>query len=641
MDADDYKIEAILKEDRRFLVPIYQRKFQWRDNRLNPFWEDVSAKATEAIYDESKFEHYMGALILSPIDQGSQIGLTPIVQIVDGQQRLTTFQIFLAALRETARFYECEDFLQHIDGYIFNKPKSKDQDPLTKYKLMPTPSDRDIFRDIVELTYEENQQKYRDLYWGTRIPKNCRFPAYRAYYLFNFWIHEFVTRGPEDDAEIHLDSEWFDDEKKEGDSDLLGIEKRLEALLTAVLDRLKLVVITLGESDDAQVIFETLNSKGDPLLAIDLVRNNIFHRANQQITSIDIEGIYNQFWSPLDDPWWRAPAPNARPSRPRIDHFLAHVLAAETGNKISISELYAEYRAFAVPKGIPKFKQVEDELEQIERYIPIYETLEGRSDTDPTLKWLGRKLAVWQVTTVYPVVLQLSIANIDIEENELLCQLIYSYIVRRALCNLTTKNLNKVFQSIVNQFIQYGVSVNSFQSFFKDKDGDSVRFPSDSELMHGVQITNAYGIDPKSRLRDILWEFEIASRSNMAEPIMPPPSLSVEHVLPQSWGKEWPFEDGSVTTEELIPELFDESPRAENRSHRIHTLGNLTLLTNKLNSSAQNSNFDTKKEKYFQHSGLFLNKWFADKSRWTEAEIQERSERFAKMAVKIWVGLDE
>ena len=49
MDADDYKVEAVLKEDRRFIVPLYQRKYQWAEHRLLPFWEDVQAKAAEVL----------------------------------------------------------------------------------------------------------------------------------------------------------------------------------------------------------------------------------------------------------------------------------------------------------------------------------------------------------------------------------------------------------------------------------------------------------------------------------------------------------------------------------------------------------------------------------------------------------------
>jgi len=132
MDADDHKVEAVLKEDRRFIVPLYQRKYQWAEHRLLPFWEDVQAKAAEMLAGESRFEHYMGALILAPIDIGSQISKTPVVQIVDGQQRLTTFQLFLAALREVARRHGFVDFIDHVNGYLFNGMKSKDTDPLTR-----------------------------------------------------------------------------------------------------------------------------------------------------------------------------------------------------------------------------------------------------------------------------------------------------------------------------------------------------------------------------------------------------------------------------------------------------------------------------------------------------------------------------
>ena len=93
---------------------------------------------------------------------------------------------------------------------------------------------------------------------------------------------------------------------------------------------------------------------------MDLVRNNIFHRAEKQ--NVPVEDLYRKYWNSLDDGWWREPAPNARPRRPRLDHFLAHVLTAETGNKISVRELYAEYRAFAVSNGRPSFTKVEEEL---------------------------------------------------------------------------------------------------------------------------------------------------------------------------------------------------------------------------------------------------------------------------------------
>ncbi|MEG3156078.1 DUF262 domain-containing protein, partial [Sphingomonas sp. RB1R13] len=454
MDADDHKVEAVLKEDRRFIVPLYQRKYQWGEHRLLPFWEDVQAKAAEVLAGESRFEHYMGALILAPIDIGSQISRTPVVQVVAGQQRLTTFQLFLAALREVARRHGFVDFIDHVNGYLFNGMKSKDVDPLTRYKLTPTPSDRELFHDLMELDYESATRRYRHLFWGSTVPKNTQFPAFRAYFLFDRWIEKFVQEGPSDDASP---AEANDAEGIAGEAaaDRL-VSDRLEALLNAVLERLKLVVISLGESDDAQVIFETLNSKGEPLLAMDLVRNNIFHRAEKQ--GAKVEELYRKLWDPLDHAWWREPAPNARPTRPRIDHFLAHALAAETGAKISMRELYAEYRSFAVPKGKPRYANVEDELAMLGRYAPTYEVLEGRSSTNGNLHWFGRKMAAWQVTTVFPVAMQVGLEGVEQGTQATILRLLYSYLVRRALCDLTTKNLNNVFNAMAANFVEKGVS---------------------------------------------------------------------------------------------------------------------------------------------------------------------------------------
>ncbi len=631
MHTDDHPVEAVLKDARRFMVPLYQRQYQWGDARLEPFWEDVSVKASEVLDGESKFEHYMGALILSPVDQGSEIGRTPLVQVVDGQQRLTTFQLFLAALREVARDRKHDDFIEQANGYLFNTPQSKDQDPLTKFKLTPTPYDRGVFQDLIKKPYDEVKSKYRNLFWGQGVPKNTPFRAFRAYYLFRRWIDHFLTLGPDHEADFtNGHTTLVRDLAEDIDS---GIEaQRLEALLSAVLDRMKLVVITLGDSDDAQVIFETLNSRGEQLLAMDLVRNNIFHRAEKQ--QIDVESLYKELWEPFNDAWWKESAPNARPKRPRLDHFLAHVLVAQTGDKISVRELYAEYRAFAVPKGTPRFSKVQDELKLLEDYVPLYQSLEGRVEANAQLDWLGRKLRTWQVTTAYPVALQIGAANIDAEERGWLTKLIYSFLARRAICGLTTKNLNKVFQAIAAKFHASGVSVGVFQEYFSDKTGDSLRFPDDAEFRQGVLSGNAYSITPRSRLVDILSELEYASRPAMAENISLPNGLWIEHVMPQTWTDEWPFEDGATR------DVLSDDPEVLARSALLHSLGNLTLLTSSLNISSGNSCFKEKRDNLKEQSGLFLNKWFLSRERWTEKEIVERGEALAVVSRQVWPNLD-
>jgi len=635
MDADDYPVEEVLKAPRRLMVPLYQRKYQWDDKRLLPFWEDVELKATEVLEGRSKFDHYMGALILSPVDTGSKYGRTPRVQVVDGQQRLTTFMLFLAALRECARDHHLDDIVSVANSYLFNDPQSKDTEKLAKYKLSPTPEDRKIFHDILDEDWETLRLKYYSLFYGRKVPKNTSSRAFRAYWLFKQLIAEFIKNGPSEfalDEEVEgnilnpntkLDEQQIDDESLE--------ITRFEALLTAVLERLKLVVIVLDERDDAQVIFETLNSKGQPLLAMDLVRNNIFHRAEKE--GVDVETLYENKWGALDSYWWRQPAPNARPKRPRLDHFLGHVLSAETGESISMRELYAEYRAFAVPRKGPRFANVEDELRKINQYVPIYETLESRSNSSENLAWVGRKLSTWQVTTVYPVVFQIAASQLEPYEKLEIYELLYSYVARRVICGLTTKNLNRTFQGLSYQF-KGEVSIQKFKEYFSGKTGDSTKFPDNEELKRGFMDTNAYyGISPRPRLMDVLWELEKASRSSLAEKAKEMPSLSIEHVMPQSWTDEWQFPDKVDRTRS------EETKEVHDRFMRINTFGNLTLISDALNSSAGNKSFGEKKAKFEQNTGLFLNKWFLEKSKWDEDDIIERGEHLADLATQIWKPL--
>ena len=77
MDAKDHPVISVLSNQKRFMVPIYQRQYSWRENRLIPFWEDVVAKAEEALETKPKFKHYMGALIIAPGADCYTVGVTP------------------------------------------------------------------------------------------------------------------------------------------------------------------------------------------------------------------------------------------------------------------------------------------------------------------------------------------------------------------------------------------------------------------------------------------------------------------------------------------------------------------------------------------------------------------------------------
>ena len=644
MDARPLKVTEVLTDKKRFVVPLYQRQYQWHDHkkyegRTNAFWLDVVAKATEVLANNAKFDHYMGALLLAPDHSShSKFGTTPIVHVVDGQQRLTTFIILLAAMREIAREHDQLALVGQIDGYIFNEMGPADTDNLARYKLTPTPVDQKVFLDILEYPYEDVRKLHEEHYWGGGVPQNTPVRALRAYEYFRAQIIEFLVSGVSDDTDVNIDEEenqdWAVPEPSK--EDILG---RLGALLEALVFHLKLIVITLEEKDDAQVIFESLNSKSQPLLAMDLVRNNIFHRAEAQFhdspdSREQIQQLYREIWEPFDDGWWRENAPNARPTRPRIDHFLANVLTAETGDRITVRELYAEYRAWATPKGKgskPRFENVEDELAVLQRHMPTYKTLEGAQEGIDAISWLGNRLRLWQNTTAYPIAFQIAAEYVDDHERKTIAQLIDSYLVRRILCNLTPKNLNQVFPRLAAAFIREGVSVSTLRQFINEQDRDTSRFPNDSDLRKGMLANKAYDRIPSRVLADLLWSFEMEMcESTMGEDISRPENLWVEHVMPQSWEENWLLNSSSVKVG-----AFDE-PGYNEREEIIHTLGNLTITTSELNITMRNEEFSKKKDLLEKHSRLLLNKRIAEKQKWDEDEIEKRGNQLADLAIKIW-----
>lgn len=622
MDAKDYIVNEVLRDARRFMVPIYQRQYQWGKKRLEPLWEDIVAKAEEALNGEGRFMHYMGALILAPTGDANKFAITPSIQVVDGQQRLTTFMIFLAAIREIAQDLGIPDVESVIREYLFNATKSQDTDENARFKLTPTPSDRKIFWSIIEGGRSSAREAAPNAYYLNGSLKKGSAPA--ALFAFEYFLERialYASTGASDESQV-------DDAAGE----TIAPGDRVGALINALLSRMKLVVIELGEADDAQVIFETLNSQAEPLLAMDLVRNNIFHRAERQGASV--ETLHTELWQPFETPFWKEPAPRARPVRPRIEHFLAHALTAQTGAATSMRELYAEYRAFARPKGKERFDSVSGELAALTQFVPVYKALEGQDGDDLDLRWIGQKLAVWEVTTAYPAIFQVAIGSIEACERRQMYEVIYAYIVRRALCLLGAKNLNNIFQKVVGSFLKNGVTLATLADALLEQGGTAGRFPSDAEFRTAIMETAIYGRLNNPRLGDVLWELELASRSAKMEDLGRPSGLWVEHVMPQSWSGHWPLPTGLE-----LPHYSSDSAEISLISRRerlINTLGNLTLTTSILNISLGNETFDAKREKFKENTLLALNQEIIGKEGWTETDIEARGAKLADMAIARW-----
>jgi len=608
LKADPFQIGDVLKNPKRFVVPIYQRTYSWKiAPHLEAFFDQVEAKAVERLNSSDRYPHYMGALLVIPRGAYS-FGRMEVLDVVDGQQRLMTFEILLAALRDLATSFGQIQVADLLLPLLLNAEGPQMQDRrVERYKLHPTAYDRTLYRDLVDLDLNGLRGQFPGAFYvNGKIKEDAPLPL-RAWAFFRAEAETFVNTGTTGES-----------------------AERLNALSAAILEDFRVIVITLDERDDAQVIFETLNSGGEPLAAMDLVRNDVFHRATR--AGEDVESLMERRWSTFETPFWKVLGTRGRIKKPRIDFFLSDTLAAETGKEVLLAELYARYKSFARERN---FTSVDTELETLLRHTPTYREL-VQQDGDGALTTLARQLSVFDVSTAYPLVFVIEASSASEEEKAKLYRLIISYIVRRTLCGLTGKNYNNVFLRITAQMRATGISSSSFATVFSTSDGDAVRFPNDAELRKNILDRKQYGNIQQARLRHILCELERAARDRFDEDAELPADLTIEHVLPESWMEHWPLPGNVRAPSDLRTGMAEPQLMViATREMLKHTLGNLTLLTGARNPALGNLGFDTKRAA-LSRSLLKLNHEIADLPSWTEDSIRDRAGRLAGIAISIW-----
>ena len=654
MKAGPVTVRELLENRQRFCVPIYQRHYVWtRDKQWEPFWNDVRTKAIERLNGrERRFSHFMGAVVLEARGGTSSKQVTSF-QVVDGQQRLTTFQLYLAAARDYAKHAGFEGTVDQIEGYLVNDRQNLMEDPyIEKFKVWPTKYDRELFQDIVMGGRSELRKKYgQHFYKGfDKIYEYRTIPKLLGAYGFFFdrIKHAVESDDLDDDFAETIEAEEKADTGDDSCSktaDRMVLECRLDALWEALIEEFKIVEIRLEEGDDAQVIFETLNERGEPLLAADLVRNNIFHRADARREPA--EELFDRYWKDFEDPFWSIIEKQGRYNKVRIEFFLANFIAGKVAGEVTLSKLFSEYKAFLKVQGNKShggYVSVAAELQDLVAYGKVYRRLLERDSSDP-LGHFAKLLHPWDVTTVYPLVLRLWIEDEldEIEKKECLSVLL-TFIVRRAICGLTTKNYNKFFLSALRHLEAKGFSSGNLATFLIGQTSESARFPSDREFERSWTSAPMYGLRlTPLRVRRVLEAIERAKRQKFHETDQLSSNLSVEHILPSDWAEHWPLLDGEQPTREenwqamfATEENDTRVGQIVRRCRLVNTFGNLTLLSMPLNSSVSNGPFSAKREALNEHSLLVMNREITKEEKWGEDQICERGGKLFEVAKGLW-----
>ena len=373
----------------------------------------------------------------------------------------------------------------------------------------------------------------------------------------------------------------------------------LQRIKKVICSNLSLVSVVLSADDDPYLVFESLNAKGRPLTQADLIRNYFFMR----IHADSQESVYAQYWQPMQDLL-----------NNDLTEFIRHYLT-KTGVEVKQSEIYFEIKdrigtndALSYLKDLCVFSESYSKLLNPER-----------EPKEIVRKYLHR-LNRLEVATVYPFLLNCyddwMKNRITEQEFVSVLQVLENFILRRFVCNVQTRGLNRIFALLYSQ-VSKGTDLASdnfverLKLTLQNRD-----YPKDVEFRARLVDVKLYGGNRSEKCKLILESIEESFEHKEQVPF---DKLSIEHVMPQTLNESWKEnlgEDWAITHELLR-----------------HTLGNLTLTA--YNPELSNDTFEQKKG-HFENSHLELNKYFQSRTSWRREDIEERAEYLADIALQIW-----
>lgn len=575
INATKEKLASFFQGSSQFIVPFFQRSYVWDEDNWNTFWEHT-VSVLERYEENTPGEHFIGTIITK--QRPAQVIGQSIYDLIDGQQRLTTIALFLKAIGEA----------------------STDQIP----NLKGTISEHLRFRDS------------RGNFFSRIVPSGYDRPSYDAILL-----DDESKSSLNEEHKIIRTYKFFLD-KLTGFSD-----ERLDLLRLVILDRVPIISMMLSPDDDEQEIFDTINALGVRLTTGELLKNYIFKEK-------DIQKQYETLWKDVYEgdeaqvEFWNTEKTAGRIIRTNIEVLLYCYLIIRTGSDVKLESLFKEYKKWLGDKT------TEDKvafLKELKEYAEIYYSFPSGTD----LNQIGFKeeekrffhiVENLVVTTIYPLVLYIykNVTNHQIR-NDLL-RMLESYLVRRNVCRLTTKHYNLLFIQIMNKLEESRsktgeVNIQSLADVIRGF-GDPINvLPIDGDFEAAFRNE----ILSNQNAREILFLLALYQVSTeLAD--MPRLSLgnySVEHMMPIKWEANW------LDREMNVQEKAD-------RNRKLKTLGNLTLVTKRLNSAMQNSAWPDKKQHLKKNSSLRMTVDWLDQEKWNETCIDERADQLASAAREIW-----
>ena len=537
--------------DRELIIPVYQRNYDWRDKHCAQLLEDL-----QALVHEDRGAHFFGSVVGDPESTFRWV-------VIDGQQRLTTVSLLMLALvrlLEDGTLESTEDGLAEKIRRNYLVRDGETASP--RFRLKPVKHDAEAYRRLF--------RSDRAPLEASTITKNYRY-----------FLEHLPRMG------LSGDEIW----------------KAIQGLEVMILD--------LEKQDDAQRIFESLNSTGLALSEADKVRNLVLMGLPSNVQ----EQVYTDYWNQIEE--------NVAYD---TSVFLRWFLVTRTGKTPKISDVYEAFKSYAKSVDATGAELLAPVRAYSDYYRQLRDAATSHSTVDRRLHRLNLMNREVLLPLLMPMVEELHQGTITPEDFAEAVRVLESYLFRRLAVGRASNALNGIFATLhreVSRIRTEGTRFTDALVYSLRRRSGSGEFPVDEDFVEGFRSANMYRLPASDRryLFESLENGESQDTRDIAGGLIKG-DLTVEHVMPQTLTPEWRQELGADAE----------------RMHAqwLHRIGNLTVTG--YNSTYSNASFMQKKTiaEGFDSSPFRLNAEMKARTRWDEAALQARTERLVAQALRVW-----
>lgn len=539
----------------QFVIPVYQRTYTWNPQKETArFMSDL-----EDLIENRTSAHFLGIIIYLETRISAMFRQ---LQIVDGQQRLTTTFIFLLALKRVAEEKKDKETAGMIDDYfLYNRHAAQGS-----LRLKPAVSTDDVYARLVYGSVNDLSRKEKES------------GVYRNY--------DFIIRRIREIAKRHTLLEILDS-----------------------LSRLDILEFPLSETDNAQQIFESINSTGAPLTSADLIRNYVLMNHTDEVQ----ERLYEMYWQPLEEYY---------PESRKLEEFFRFYLAIKTYELLNRRDVYEGFKEFWNRWQ----DDAETKLREINRYCRYYHDIYiGPCENEVIEKALAdfrRSDSVMPAPFLMEMYHLFDEGKISVNTMVAEIRLIDSYLTRRALCGNDSSSLSRYFPTLLRTVMtaknrnrkQDILSLTKLHLITYNK-GKTLAMPTDDQLRTQMKELNAYSL---MCIRPVLERIEMFGATATVDTS----DLNIEHIMPQNPNKWWVKNSGTKDEDEY--------------TFYANLIGNLTLCAVYDNSRMGNEDFNYKKQILKKTLHIRMNTEILKKRTWTKDDILKRCDELTEQIIRIY-----